>query len=188
VRRFALLLVLIACKEEKAVVTVESSDAAALAVRPVQTTTTSSASDEEEEEVRRPRVPVPGAAKATAARGAMLSHRKRIKERVRALESRVTKLEAQLKVTGPRNDQRDVLADLGRSRGELAEVRSIEKRCERAFDGDEWGEIEATWLLAEDLAAEAEVDAAAENYQRFMTLLADFRSSCEALEPIKGAR
>ena len=72
--------------------------------------------------------------------------------------------------------------------GELGRVRTIDERCKRAFEGEEWAEIEAAWLLAEDLAADAEIEAASENYQRCMTLLVDFRANCEALEPIKVAR
>ncbi len=132
--------------------------------------------------------PVASKAEAQAVRSAMLSRRKQVKDRVRELQSKIAKLEGRLEVTGPRNDQRDVLNEVGRTRGELARMQTIHQRCERAFDGDDWSEIEAAWLLAEDLDAEQETAAADENYLRFIDLVADFRASCEALEPLEGAR
>jgi hypothetical protein len=133
-------------------------------------------------------VTVPYRKAAAGARSKLLAKRKQLGANQRALESRISQLEARLKVTGPRNDQRDVLADLGRSRGELAKLRSIRERCERAFGSEEWGELDEAWVLAEDLAAEGEGDAAEENYRRFVELARSFREHCEALEPIKGAR
>jgi hypothetical protein len=184
-----MLLLLSACKDERAVLTLEPADAVEVSPAPeAKTSTTSSTAEVEVAPTARRGPPIAAHGRALRARAAILGTRKKLGERTRSLETRVSRLEGTLKVTGPRNDQRDVLSDLGRSRGELAKVRATRARCERAFDGDEWSEIEAAWLLAEDLRSEGERDAAEENYQRFMTLVADFRAHCEELEPIKGAR
>ena len=187
-RRCAILLLSFACKEEPPPKVLPPAIEEVPAAAALETATVSAST--RAETVASPRTTSRAAseAKATTVRADLLSRRKRIEARLRGLESRIVELEAKLKVTGPRNDQRDVLNELGRSRGELAKIRSIHARCEDAFESDEWSELDMTWVVASDLSADQEAYAAEENYQRFIQLAAAFRTHCEALEPIKGAR
>jgi hypothetical protein len=116
----------------------------------------------------------------------MLGLRKSVGEKVGSIEASIASLEEQLRRTGPRNTQRDVLTELGKARGALREANGVKRRCEAAFRGEAWFEIEETWANAAELEETQDAAAAAEAYQRYAELIRELRPSCEPLVPMEG--
>jgi hypothetical protein len=175
------------CKEERAVVEVVPDASAPIAVEPTPPPIAATATTATRADAPKTTTAVRRSAKqarATEVRSGLLAKRKSLKERVRQLEVRIVQLEATLKITGPRLDRGDVQKDLGRSRGELGRVRSTHERCERAFGGEQWDEIDAAWTVANDLVRQGETDPADENFQRVIDLAPELRESCEPLKKL----
>lgn len=124
--------------------------------------------------------------KAEAARARVLAKRRAVAAEVEAARQEIDGLERRLRVTGHRNERRRLLAALGKARSRLTDAKSVSRRCEEAFEGSLWVEIEETWLLAEDLESRTEAKAATEAYERYARLVAEFLPSCEPLPPMEG--
>jgi hypothetical protein len=191
----ASLLLLLACPDEQAieVLLVEPIDAP---VQPLPVVTSSAATTST---VAKPSEPSPGAPdtapleiprrrQATKVRDGMLALRKQLADDLGALTARIAALDAQQKVTGPRSEQRAIGEALRKARGQTSELVSIRERCEAAFDGDEWHEIEDVWQAAESAAAQRDRVGAEEGYSRLIALVDGYRAHCQPLAPMPRSK
>lgn len=184
------ILPLVACSEESPP-PVDSPPPAPVveqrtATTAATTTTVATATTAEPQPAPAPAAAPQERSKAEAARSRALAKRREVAAEVTAALREIEALERRLRVTGQRNERRQLLADLGKARGRYTDAKAVARRCEQAFDGELWVEIEETWALAEDLEARGEKKAAGEAYARYTLLVPELLPACEPLPPMEG--